>query len=117
MDAVNFIREKDRMCKTCGSCRLCPAYLDGECIVNLFSGFTPEQQVNTVKVWAEQHPLKTRQSVFLEQYPEAQISADGVLDVCPAPIFHSHRRDGGGCLNYHKKCADCRREFWMEEIE
>ena len=117
MDAIQFIKEKERMCKTCGACRLCPAYLDGECIVNLLSGFAPEQQVNTVKIWSEQHPCKTRQSVFLEQYPEALIGADGVLDVCPAPIFRSHRLVGGGCREPHKKCVDCKREFWLQGVE
>lgn len=117
MDAVNFIREKERMCKTCGACRLCPAYLDGECIVNLFSGFAPEQQVNTVKVWAEQHPIKTRQSVFLEQYPQAHIDDNGVLWICPSMIVRSHRRDGGGCANSPENCPDCRRKFWLQAIE
>lgn len=69
MDAVKFIKEKERMCKTSGSCPLCPAWLDDECIFHVRSSFDPEQQVNTVKVWAEQHPAKTRQDVFLEQYP------------------------------------------------
>lgn len=117
MDAVKFIEEKERMCQTCGSCVLCPALLDDGCIVSMRSGIAPDQQINTVKVWAEQHPRKTRQDVFLEQYPEAQIDANGVLAVCPAPIFHSHRRDGGGCRDYYKKCADCRREFWSQEAE
>jgi hypothetical protein len=56
MNTVNFIKEKERMCKTCGSCLLCPAWLDGGCIFSVRSNFAPEQQVNTVKVWAEQHP-------------------------------------------------------------
>lgn len=117
MNAIQFIKEKERMCKTCGSCILCPAWFDDGCVVGLRSGVAPEQQINTVKEWAAEHPRKTRQDVFLEQYPEAQIADNGVLDVCPAPIFHSHRRDGGGCIDFHKKCVDCRREFWMQEVE
>ena len=117
MDAVNFIKEKERMCNTCGSCLLCPAWLDDGCIFRARSSFAPEQQVNTVKVWAEQHPAKTRQDVFLEQYPEAEIDLNGLLAVCPAPIFRSHRHAGGGCSDFHKKCADCRREFWLQEVE
>ena len=117
MDAIQFIKEKDRMCKAYSSCGLCPACMGNKCSVGLRSTVAPEQQINIVKEWADKHPRKTRQSVFLEQYPEAQIAADGVLDVCPAQIFHSHRRDGGGCLDFHKKCADCLREFWMQEVE
>ena len=117
MDAIKFIEEKERMCKTCGSCVLCPAWLDDGCIVNMRRGFAPEQQINTVKTWAEMHPRKTRQSLFLEQYPEALLDVNGLLDVCPAPIFLSHRLVGGGCRDPHKKCIDCKREFWLQEVE
>ena len=117
MDAIQFIKEKERMCKACGSCILCPAWMDDGCQVNLRSGVAPEQQVNIVKVWAEQHHAKTRQYVFLEQYPEARIDANGVLCVCPAQIFHSHRNDDGGCIDYHWNCSDCCREFWLQEVE
>ena len=30
---------------------------------------------------------------------------------------HTHRLEGGGCRNVHKKCSDCRRELWMQEVE
>ena len=117
MDAIKFIEEKERMCLTCGSCILCPAWLDDRCIVNMRSGFAPEQQINTVKVWAEQHPRKTRQDVFLEQYPEAKIFYNGVLDLCPAVIVKSHRANGGGCIDYNRNCNDCLREFWSQGVE
>lgn len=73
--------------------------------------------VRFVERWSKEHPRKTRQSVFLEQYPETQIDDNGVLGVCPAPIFHSHRTDGGRCIDINRKCTDCRREFWMQEVE
>lgn len=78
---------------------------------------SPEEVVAEVEEWAKNNPVKTRQSVFLEQYPETQIDNNGVLGVCPAPIFHSHRTDGGGCIDIHMKCPDCRREFWSQEVE
>lgn len=114
MDAIQFIKEKERMCKTCGACRLCPAYLDGECIVNLFSGFAPEQQVNTIKVWAEQHPVKTRQSVFLEQYPNARVAAKGIVKIWPCDV-EKNMQNVTYCNSL--SCADCRREFWSQQVE
>ena len=119
MDAVKFVKEYLRMCTKVDECEDCPVYKTDFCAVPAKerSQESAEEIVELVEQWAAAHPRKTRQSVFLEQYPEAQIAANGVLDVCPAPIFHSHRRKGGGCIDFHKKCSDCRREFWLKEIE
>lgn len=107
MDAVKFIKERDRMYEVE---RQAPSLIYRH-------EKSAEEIVREVEEWSAAHPRKTRQSVFLEQYPEAEIDANGLLNVCPAPIFHSHRLDGGGCREVHKKCVDCRREFWTQEVE
>lgn len=114
MDAITFIKEKERMCKTCSSCFLCPACLDDRCAVGLRSGFTPEQQINIVKVWAEKHPRKTRQSVLLEKFPNAKIDSNGILNLCPSAIYGANACDrySDTCL-----CNTCRRKFWSKEVE
>lgn len=117
MDAIQFIKEKERMCKACGSCILCPAAMGDGCVVGLRSGVAPEQQIKIVKEWTEQHPRKTRQDVFLEQYPEASVGYDGVLDVCPAPIDAKYRSTKGGCVDIHRSCRYCLREYWSQEVE
>lgn len=106
MDAVKFIEERRRMYK-----------VTGKRSPTLAGWISAEEVVKEVEEWSDAHPRKTRQSVFLEQYPEAEIDANGLLTVCPAPIFHSHRLNGGGCRNVHKSCEVCRREFWMQEVE
>lgn len=114
MDALKFIEERNRMCKSFGGCcDDCPA--DKNTCCDAFEW--QKELVALVEEWSTAHPRKTRQSVFLERYPEAQIDDNDVLSVCPAVISHSHRKDGGGCFNIHKKCTDCRREFWMQEVE
>lgn len=106
MDAVKFIEERRRMVNaTRGHLPI------------MVEGISPKDIVKEVEEWSAAHPVKTRQSVFLGQYPEAEVDANGVLDVCPAPIFHSHRLDGGGCRNVHKKCANCRYEFWTKVVD
>ena len=117
MDAIQFIKEKERMCNAYGSCVSCPACTGNEWDVCLRSTVDPEQQVNIVKEWSAAHPSKTRQRVFLEQYPQADIDDNGVLWICPSMITRSHRRDGGCCANSHESCPDCRRKFWLQEIE
>lgn len=113
MDAMKFLKEKERMCKTCGSCFSCPAWLNSKCSVNnVRSDITPEQQINIVKTWVEQHPCKTRQSIFLEQYPNAKVDGRNVLCACPAKIYGDNV-----CLNDAACCSDCCRDFWSQEVE
>mgnify|MGYP007127097853 CR=1 FL=1 len=110
MDAVKFLDKVDRLSKR-GSTEEKMRYNDYR------TARDNTRAVKFVERWAAEHPVKTRQSVFLEQYPEAQIDNNDVLGICPAEISPSHRRDGGGCLYIRKKCPDCRREFWLAEVE
>lgn len=117
MDAVKFVEERRRMCKSFGNrCTGCPAFNDG-CAVSQESTLDAKEQVAMVEEWSAAHPRKTRQSVFLEQWPEANIDCCGVLTICPSPISTSHRNAYGGCANIGVKCPDCRRKFWMQEVE
>mgnify|MGYP004513623959 CR=1 FL=1 len=78
---------------------------------------SPKDVVTEVEEWAKMNPVKTRQSVFLEQYPEAEIDVNGIVQLCPMSISAAHRDSGGECKNPERLCRDCRREFWMQEVE
>ena len=106
MDAVKFIEEHRRMYK-----------VTGKHLPTLAEGIPAEDVVKEVEEWSAAHPRKTRQSVFLEHYPEACISTHGVLLVCPCLISASHRNAGGGCATIDRRCDDCRKEYWMQEVE
>ena len=119
MDAVKFVEERNRMCKSFNRCSDgCPAW-GGSCKLGTGTDLDSEadKQVEIVKEWSAAHPLKTRQSVFLEQWPEAAIDPYGVLDMCPTPISKSHRNIYGKCAHAGINCDKCRREFWMQEVE
>ena len=105
MDAVKFIEERRRM------------YQLG-CIKHAINDYSTKAEtvVAEVEQWSKEHPRRTRQSVFLEQYPEASISGHGVLLVCPCLISASHRNAQGGCVN-NRQCSDCRKDFWGQEVE
>ena len=120
MDAVKFIEERNRMCKSVGDeCTRCPAFNVCECCcaVNIESTMDATAQVAIVEEWSAAHPRKTRQSVFLKQWPEAAIDSYGVLNLCPTPISKSHRNIYGKCARVGVKCDYCRREFWNQEVE
>ena len=114
MDAIEFIRERNRMCKYFGvECENCPANKDSCCIdINL-----DEEIVPIVEKWSKENPRKTRQSIFLEQYPETVLDSYGVPQFCPTSISATHRDSNGACKNPERLCRDCRREFWMQEVE
>ena len=118
MDAVKFIKERDRMCRFyhhAGDCYQCPAK---DCECSALEGMVDDDNIVTiVEEWSAAHPRKTRQSVFLKQYPEADLDDCGVLEACPIPISASHRNIYGRCARAGVKCSDCRREFWMQEVE
>ena len=101
MDAVTFVEARRRMFAVTGES---PKH-------SMFNIGTPaEEVVREVEEWATAHPRKTRQSVFLEQWPKARAGVDGVLIVPPCYIEPSLRS-----MCSEKVCADCRREFWMQE--
>ena len=118
MEALEFLKERKRMCRSFGgSCRGCPCEKDRCGITTYASDDDYKRTVATVEEWAAAHPRKTRQSVFLEQYPETRIGDDGVLQIYPCSISASHRNARGNCVTMGRKCPDCRREFWMQEVE
>lgn len=121
MDAVKFLREKVRMCNensTCNQCELYKSEIDctGSSCKKWMEEY-PEDAVAFVEKWAAEHPSKTRQSVFLAQYPEARLMQDGVLEICPIAISAAYREEDGSCANPSEKCDDCRRKFWLAEVE
>lgn len=98
MDAVKFIEERNRMCGT----------------MSEVWGVDAAQIVKNTEEWSAAHPRKTRQSVFLEQWPQADIDNTGLLILCPKRIS-ADIRVTADCLR--KGCSDCRREFWMQEVK
>lgn len=121
MDALKFIEERNRMCdyytKNDGAdgCADCP---ECDSVCNVVRYVTPEY-IADVEKWSQEHPRKTRQSEFLNMCPTARVDDVCVLDVCPAIIDVRYRERGGrNCGNLKQlSCPDCRREFWMQEVE
>lgn len=122
MDTVKFIEERNRMCKSFNDgCKGCPAFNVCEdepyCAVDQESTLDATAQIAMVEEWSAAHPRKTHQSVFLEQYPETILDEHGVILICPTALSSAHRNSSGGCNNLIFLCDDCRREFWMQEVE
>lgn len=120
MDAVKFLQERARMCNSfspdCEGCRVDEEKpVMSECYLWMFEN--PERAVKIVEEWSAAHPRNTRQNVFLEQYPKAAIDERGVLRACPMYVSAAYRNGDGSCKEPRKPCINCRREFWMQEVE
>ena len=115
MDAIKFLEGRRKLCSKYSNCSECPACGRGlSCIFNSTNGAAPFEQIEFLQKWIEKHPCKTRQSVFLEQYPESEIIND-VLNICPMLIDKSHRDNDGVCTVRGRSCYDCMHDFWKQE--
>lgn len=113
MDAVKFVKTLGRMCNVeCINCEIWKRRSGGEsCAV--WQKNHPEEAVAIVEKWAAEHPVKTRQSEFLKMFPGAAIDEmDGCLTLNPCNFYPKMREECSG-----RKCYDCRREFWLAEVE
>lgn len=115
MDTVEFLNEGTRMCNNYEACVGCPMEQTDDCCMikmNL------KQMRSIVEQWVKEHPVKTRQSEFLKQWPDAEIGGDGLPYVAPCQLCSGliHGEFQEDCEN-RGVCAECRHDFWLKEIE
>lgn len=114
MDAVEFLKALGRLCNNylCGD--NCP--LIDSCDDESDDGYVRKVQI--VEQWAKEHPVKTRQSEFLKQWPDAEIFEGRYLNICPALISKEYRiEETNECNRPEFSCGKCKRDFWLKEIE
>ena len=114
MDAVEYVKQRKRMCDYYANCGDCPAVQYEECSsLNGIANLVP-----IVEKWAKEHPVKTRQSEFLKQWPDAEIGDDGYPSVAPCQLYKDmEEKDENGVCCKNCGCGICRRDFWLKEIE
>ena len=114
MDAVKFLKEYNRMCKSyghdCGECGI-DKMRNGDGCTSIIHAH-PEEAVSIVGKWSAEHPIKTRQSEFLKMFPDVKF-ADGVIDICPCQI-DTKIKDNCSRLS---PCFNCRKEYWLAEVQ
>lgn len=120
MDAVEFFKTMNRLCRTQG-CEECPVFKEGLCMVMRIGSFgddsdkSIEETISKVEQWAKDHPVKTRktrQSEFLKMFPNAHKSGR-VLDICPQTLNIEYMPPKM-CENI--SCSACKKDYWNEEV-
>ena len=108
MDALEFIKAIKQMLSAGANNSTVQKY------ISAYKKNDCEGMVKAAEQWAAEHPAKTRQSVFLEQFPNAPIYTNThnvALDPCLVDTtLRGHCPTGRGC-------DICRREFWLAEVE
>lgn len=115
MDAVEFFKTVNRLCKNQG-CNVCPVAKEGICMVGFDddSAKNIEETISKVEQWAKDHPVKTRQSEFLKLFPKAAV-CDGMISLCP--LFYCSRFLGTYFAECNPSdCEKCKREYWLTEV-
>lgn len=70
----------------------------------------PEKAIKIVENWSKEHSIRTRQSEFLKQYPNAVLEK-GVLAVRPCDLDSDIE-----CPDRDERCYSCKEIYWLKEI-
>ena len=118
MDALEFFKARKRMCKAtkCASCKL--GHMQGGCCIapEIEKIDACEEAIAIVEQWAAEHPVKTRQSVFLKMFPHVMLDDKGQFGFCPKMLDTAYHPVGGCCLDVDI-CQRCMDNFWGQEVE
>lgn len=110
----NYLKEKARMVKICQKtdCSSCGYYNSKPCPRKFFEyGYEiqkPNEAINIVQKWSDEHPQKTYKDDFFEKFPDAFRKGNGYPDVVVCRIYKQF--NDKGCDGY---CIDC----WNKVME
>lgn len=112
MDAVLFLKEKHRMCKSYGfsRCRRCELNENKNGKQISCGGFVyqyPEEAVAIVEEWSNENPLKTKKDKFFEMFPNAPKVGGGYPLGHPCDIGWCGGITCGSCERRHTKIYEC----------
>lgn len=125
MDAVEYIKEAKRICKSRSVCKSvsskCPLLDEnGHCtatadICDADIIEKTEKAVRIVEQWAKEHPVKTRQSEFLKLFPKADLTR--LLPCVIEKDKRAMRCAKYSCFSNPNYCGMCRDDYWNEEVD
>lgn len=118
-----FLQEWSRLCKynICGErCSDVTCPIEKACDGRYswcyqFMKNCPDEVINLVQKWSDEHPIKTRQTEFLKLFPNSRMRHCDkdylVLDVCPAAL------DNRFSCEEDITCVDCQKDYWLSEVD
>lgn len=99
MDAIKYLKEKERMCYKQEDCTHCPLKTDDDNTCSILEETNPEEAVEIVEKWSKENPQKTISQDFLEKFPKATLDNNGVPIICAKNVGYIEV-----CTLYCKEC-------------
>ena len=117
MTAKEYLKTKARMTqhckKRCSNCELSSSKRRGYSDCVNFELARPEEAISIIQKWSNDHTVKTRQSEFLNMYPNVERLPDGCIALCPHKLDLTFNL--ANCST--SRCGECKRGFWFSEVE
>ena len=110
---LDYAHERRRMCDAFdkdGDCDKCQLQGVGGNCYNTRS--ITQEHIDIVQKWSDEHPEKTRKEAFLELFPKASISSDGLPKNCFAVLIG---QENTMCVG--RCCDDCWLDPYNGEFE
>lgn len=112
----NYFKEKNRMTDNCRiNCAKCPLFLNPfnmDC--DFFEGSYPNEAIEIVQKWSDEHPQKTILDDFLGKFPHTILNSDGLPeDICCRYLGYKLSFKDCTISDAHVSCSDC----WKQPFE
>lgn len=114
MDAVEYVKNQFRLCRSKDSCFECPLQDKENCCCITDTIEYVEKAVQIVEEWAKDHPEKTRKSEFQKMFPNANMYSI-TTTFCTAHF--DKKKACEVSVPSEEMCEKCRYKYWNEEVD
>lgn len=123
MEAIKFLEEAKRMCRSHDVCEGCPVLTkEDSCAINIelkSSSQELKRIVESVQKWSSDHPKVTRLSNLLRIFPDLFLDDARFPSGCVRDYDQTYDcpiKKGALIGNTFDSCVVCKQQFWNEEI-
>lgn len=113
MDAVDYLKTKERMCGKSSGCSMCSLAMGEPFGCETVESQHPEEAVEMVEKWGVEHPVETYMSDFLKKFPNAILDDKGYPPNCVRYLYGDDHVPTSGCWCNDFSCSDC----WNRQIK
>lgn len=115
MEARDFLSAVTRICSDNVNCTDgCPVRFYCMSSADKNTKDDIEKVEKVVEEWLKDHPVKTRQTEFLKEFPNTVVGY-GTINILPCWLDKTLAQDCDG--GHPGKCVECKKAYWSKEVE